>query len=201
MPRKFTSSLLILLCVMLLMAIFPMGAFAAASSSPAPVITSVSPLSTQAGTFNLTINGSGFDPGAIDQIYWAADGHFVGHGKVLSRSATQLVVQEAMTGASPGAYIAKVLNADRLLSTGVSFTVTAKVNPQIAEPSPASGPPGTIFTVNGTGFTPNSTATSILTGHNNISVSIGSSRTYSYSINSTGFTPGTYTNRSSTVPR
>ena len=41
-------------------------------------------------------------------------------------------------------------------SNSVTQTVTAVVNPQISS-SPPSGPRGTTFTINGTGFTPNGT--------------------------------------------
>ncbi|MGD0622737.1 MAG: S53 family peptidase, partial [Thermacetogeniaceae bacterium] len=66
-------------------------------------------------------------------------------------------------------------------------------NPKISV-SPSSGAEGANFVVTGSGFTPNSTATSHLTGHNPLSVAIGSSGAYSYSISSTSFTPGTYSN-------
>lgn len=97
------------------------------ASPPPPVVNSITPASVEASSFDLTINGSGFVCPAVDQIYWAADGRFVGQGQVLTCSATKLVVREEMTGASAGSYLVKVKNADGRLSNAVSLTVTAPV--------------------------------------------------------------------------
>jgi len=102
------------------------------SVSPEPLhIASISPTQVEASTFDLTINGSNFDDGAVDQIYWKADGHFVGQGTVLSRSSTQIVVREYMEGIDPGTYVVKVKNSDGQLSNGVDLEI-------ISEPSIAT---------------------------------------------------------------
>ena len=95
------------------------------SASEAPTINSITPTQTTADTFTLTITGSNFDSGAVDQIYWEADGHFVGQGTVQSRTSSEIVVQELMTGATPGAYIVKVKNLDGQISNGVTLTISA----------------------------------------------------------------------------
>lgn len=271
-----------------------------------PVITSISPTSQQAGNFILTINGSGFDSEAVPEIYWAADGHFVGNGTVLSQTATKLVAREFMTGAELGTYDVEVDNSDGTMSNEQDFTVTqhdispgpsllinsfavspntvapgnsftisysvsdnggsglkqvelwrandsngnpdpstwteiafnptsgasasgsftdapsaagvywygihvvdnantwghedspvkaevkpANIAPQISV-SPSSGLPGTTFVVTGSGFTPNSTATSFLTNHNPRPVSIDGNGDCNYSIISGTFAPGVY---------
>ena len=94
------------------------GALAAA-----PTSTSINPSSSGAGTFELTINGSNFDSGAVDQVY-TPTGAFMGQGAVKSRSATQIVVVEYMNGAGPGNYIVNVKNSDGQESNGVTLTIT-----------------------------------------------------------------------------
>jgi len=93
----------------------------------APIITSISPTSTGAGTFELTINGSNFDSGAVDQVY-TPTGAFMGQGAIKSRTNTQIVVVEYMNGVGLGDYIVKVKNSDGWLSNGVPLTIT---NPPI----------------------------------------------------------------------
>ena len=94
-----------------------------------PTITSINPTSAPASNFTLTINGTGFDGGAIEQIYYA--GALVGNGAIQTRTAGQIVVTEAMATATPGAYSVKVKNSDGTLSNGVGLTINAS--------GPASG--------------------------------------------------------------
>jgi CMP-N-acetylneuraminic acid synthetase len=114
-------------------------------------ITSVSPTSVVASTFDMTITGTGFDSGAIDQVYLKSDGRFIGNGQILSRTATQIVVRQAMSGASPATYQVRVRNGTGALSNALDFTVTA--NLAISSVSPTSVVASTFdMTITGTGF-------------------------------------------------
>ena len=121
-----------------------------------PTITSISPPSTTAGNFRLTITGSNFDSGAIDQIIFPNG--FVGsgaaEGRLVSRSSTQLVVDEQMTGVGVGSYTVKVKNSDGQLSSGVTLTISAPTAPPtITSISPSSATAGNFrLTINGSGF-------------------------------------------------
>jgi hypothetical protein len=120
-------------------------AFSATSSTATPVVTSITPTSVPASTFMLTINGTGFDGGAIDQIYYG--GALVGNGVIQNRTSAQLVVQEGMASATPGAYTVKVKNSDGTLSNGVSLTIigsgplsgTLKANPTTCQVTTVGG--------------------------------------------------------------
>src|SRR6185295_3271067 len=79
-----------------------------------PVINSISPTSVSPSTFDLTFNGSNFNSTAFEQVFFGSQ--LVGSGTVLSRTGTQIVVREFMTGASPGNYTVKMKNADGQLS-------------------------------------------------------------------------------------
>ena len=92
-------------------------------TSPTPQISSISPTSVVASTFDLTINGTGFDNGAIDQVFLGST--FIGNGTILSRTSTRIVVREFMTGADAGNYTVKVRNSDQQLSNGVTLNVTS----------------------------------------------------------------------------
>jgi hypothetical protein len=96
-----------------------------ASPSCTPQITSISPTQTVAGTFDLTINGNNFDTGAIDQIYWKADGHFVGQGTIKSRTSTQIVVTEYLTDSQSGTIVVRVKNSNGQESNGVDLVISA----------------------------------------------------------------------------
>ena len=119
-----------------------------------PKIDYINPTQIIAGTFDLEVYGENFDNGAVDQVYWAEDGHFVGQGKVLSRSITKLVVREYMAGAEGGKYIVKVKNSDGRLSNGVSLFV---INPKV-DMEPKTGTIGTTLREWGWGFSPNNVA-------------------------------------------
>ncbi|MCD4710220.1 MAG: hypothetical protein K8R52_05190 [Bacteroidales bacterium] len=86
-------------------------------------ISSINPTQIGAGIFDLTINGSNFDSGAVDQIFWKATGAFVGQGTILSRSSTRLVVREFMEGTNPGTYVVKVKNSDGQISSGIDLEI------------------------------------------------------------------------------
>jgi hypothetical protein len=94
-----------------------------------PVVTSVSPTSQPAGTFNLTINGRYFGSGVDDRIYWKADMHYVGSGPTVSSNSTQLVCTENIT--TPGTYVVKVMNLDGLESNGSDLVITSAIPARI----------------------------------------------------------------------
>ena len=117
---------------------FCVVAMPAQAAAVAPKISSITPTQTTAGTFTLTITGSNFDSGAVDQIYWKADSHFVGQGTVQSRTSSKIVVKQLMTGTTPGAYIVKVKNSNGQISNGVTLTISAVVAPKISSSYSAS---------------------------------------------------------------
>jgi len=94
----------------------------------APQIATISPPQVQAGQFTLTINGSNFDSGAIDQVY-NPSGQLIGSGAqsggLVSRSSNQIVVRENLTGAPAGTYTVKVKNSDGKLSNPINIVVTS----------------------------------------------------------------------------
>jgi hypothetical protein len=97
-----------------------------------PNIASVSPTQVQAGQFTLTINGSNFDSGAIDQFY-TPSGQLMGSGAqsggLVSRSSNQIVVRENLTGAPAGTYTVRVKNSDGKLSGPINILVAATAPP------------------------------------------------------------------------
>jgi len=123
---------------MMLSLAFCVVAMPAQAAAVAPKISSITPTQTTAGTFTLTITGSNFDSGAVDQIYWKADSHFVGQGTVQSRTSSKIVVKQLMTGTTPGAYIVKVKNSNGQISNGVTLTISAVVAPKISSYSASS---------------------------------------------------------------
>ncbi len=117
-----------------------------------PQITSISPTQIVGSTFDLTINGNNFDTGAIDQIYWKANGNLIGQGVIISRTSTQIVSRQSMTNIDPGLYSVKVKNSNGQLSNGVDLTITAPVQvPQIMNPGFESGTTSWLFYTSGTG--------------------------------------------------
>jgi alpha-beta hydrolase superfamily lysophospholipase len=125
-------------------------------SAAAPELTRLDPDSVGPGRFRLTITGRNFDSGAVDEVYLGE--RLIGSGAtgcaLISRSATQLIVEECMAGSPPGTYTVKVRNADRQLSNGLSLTLlperplpppsfTARVDGQTVtvswSPSPSAG--------------------------------------------------------------
>jgi hypothetical protein len=91
-------------------------------TAASPVISYISPSSAAASSFDLTIYGSNFDSGAVDQIY-TPTGAFMGQGVIKSRTGTQIVVTENMTGTGTGNYTVKVKNSTGQLSNGVTLTI------------------------------------------------------------------------------
>jgi uncharacterized repeat protein (TIGR03803 family) len=164
------------------------------SPPPSPVITSISPSMVVGSTFDLTINGTGFDAtSAVDQVY-QPNASFLGQGTIKSRSTAQIVVTESMAGAAPFAqpYIVKVKNPDGQLSNGASLTLTDQVSV-----SPGSGTAGTIFAYTGRGFTGSFNVTSHLkrpdgTEFATLQIPTSSTGTFSTTIDSLGFAAGTY---------
>jgi len=100
------------------------------------------------------------------------------------------------TYSSPGTYTAKVI-AERGSADPAEDRVTIiAINPT-ASVSPTSGPPGTQFLLTWSGFTPNSTLTSHLkkpdgTEFPTLQFNTNSQGEASHTVNSTGFSPGTY---------
>lgn len=87
-----------------------------------PVITSLSPSSHQAGTFDLTIYGRYLTAGTDDRIYKSSDGSYVGSGGTVNSSITHLTSTERIT--EPGTYVVKVINLDGFESNGVYLVIT-----------------------------------------------------------------------------
>jgi len=102
---------------------------------PTPEINSISPSSTTALNFTLTILGNNFDNGAIDVIQYG-DGAVFGHGTVTSRNSTQVITTEYMTGAEPGTYWVRVKNSDKQYSNAVALTITGAAPSIPTTPSP-----------------------------------------------------------------
>jgi IPT/TIG domain len=96
-----------------------------APPTPTPQIININPLQTTAGTFDLTINGNNFNSAPEVEVYWKTDGHLVGHGTIKTKSASQIVVTESMTGTTPGVYVIKVKNSDGKESNGADLTINA----------------------------------------------------------------------------
>lgn len=110
-----------------------------------PAITSFAPLSGTVGT-EVTINGQ-FTPSQYDNA--VLFGTVAAH--VLSATASSLRVQ-VPGGVSAGKMKITVTSAGQTVSSTDDFTV---VPPAVTSFSPASGVPGTLVTLTGTGFSPN----------------------------------------------
>jgi TATA-box binding protein (TBP) (component of TFIID and TFIIIB) len=78
------------------------------SLTTVPKIDSISPSTTTAGTFDLTVKGSNFNPSSVVQIYLKSNRQPVTSGIIKSRTgSTEIVVTISLT---PGNYIVKVKN-------------------------------------------------------------------------------------------
>lgn len=127
----------------------------------------------------------------MDQVY-KLDESFLGQGVIQSRSSTQILVTEQMAGAAPGNYTVKVKNPDGQLSNGMTLRLLAQVSV-----APPSGPAGTQFSYQGSGFTGNYGVTSHLrrpdgTEFPTRQIATNGSGQFSTTIDSTGFGAGTY---------
>ncbi len=116
----------------------------------------------------------------------------MGNGSVTSRSTTQIITTQSMTGAAPGTYTIKVLNSNGQRSNGIGLTLFDQVSV-----SPSSGSVGTVFSYTGQGFTGSFGVTSHLkrpdgTEFSTKQIATNSSGQFSDTINSTGFATGTY---------
>lgn len=105
----------------------------------------------------MTIEGTGFDSNARDEVYWAglrhAPRHLVGNGEILSRNSTRIVVRQRMEGAAIGTYQVQVVNGNGNRSEPVQFELWAplrlnRVTPTVVVPSTFD------MTLEGTGFDP-----------------------------------------------
>jgi hypothetical protein len=114
-----------------------------------PQIVSISPTQVQAGHFTLTINGTGFDSGAIDQFY-IPSGQYMGSGVLsgglMSRNSNQIVVRENLTGAPVGTYTVRVKNSDGKMSGPVTIQVSGSAPP----PQPPVSLQPSIFSISPT---------------------------------------------------
>jgi hypothetical protein len=142
-------------------------------------------------TFDLTIEGEGFDAGSRDQVF-KANGEYMGSGQVVSQSPHRLVVRESMAGAAPGQYTVKVKNSSGQVSNGVTLTLRSEVTI-----SPRSGDAGTSFAISGRGFTGSYGVTSWIRrpdGSETGRTQIGTdpSGRFTRRIHSSGFASGTY---------
>ncbi|MDP2857701.1 MAG: hypothetical protein Q8P50_06935, partial [Bacillota bacterium] len=112
------------------------------SQNNAPIIQSVEPATVAPSEFTLQISGSGFDEGAVDEIYWKADWHLVGHGNVLESDATTLLSREPMQNAEPGVYIVTVKNPDGKLSNPVELRLSTP--PEVSDVRASQTGAGTV---------------------------------------------------------
>jgi PhoPQ-activated pathogenicity-related protein len=127
--------------------------FTAQGTTADPTITSIKPTQSAATTFDLEINGTNFDSGAVDQVYWKADGHFVGQGTIISRTGTRIVSRQSMTGTAPGTYVVKVRNSNGTLSNGADLSITGTtLSITGINPSTVTKGQTVTFTLTGTGF-------------------------------------------------
>jgi aryl-phospho-beta-D-glucosidase BglC (GH1 family) len=119
----------------------------AGTTYPQPGVTSYAPGSGPVGTV-ITINGSGFT-GLTAAWIGAAKNAVI---KVISDTQVQVTVPAGATSGAIG-----LLNPSHAAFTASSFTVASNavvlVQQNIQNFSPASGPVGTVVTMNGSGFT------------------------------------------------
>jgi hypothetical protein len=115
-----------------------------------PVLSAIAPATVPTSTVTMTYTGRGFDGRAHVQLM--RDGSMYQPGTVLSRSSTQLVVEEKLSAFSPGRYLALVRNANDLISNAVEFVI-ARVPFALSSVTPTVVHQGTVtMTLTGTGF-------------------------------------------------
>ncbi len=125
------------------------------TQNPAPAIVSINPSSVTPSVFDLTINGTNFDNGAIEQLFFGTS--LVGSGTILSRTATQIRARESMTTATLGTYTVKVRNSDGQLSNGVGLALTQgqtlpTISNMTTSPNPPIGGQPFNFTITGNNY-------------------------------------------------
>ena len=128
------------------------------STSPAPVVASISPSSVPAGSqaFTLSVKGNNFQPQSV--VKWNANALATTY---TSSSALNAAVPASLITAGTTANIT-VANPDGQISAGgaasqqVSVTNPAPSLSTIAPPSLYAGSPDTTFTLTGTNFIPTS---------------------------------------------
>jgi hypothetical protein len=90
-----------------------------------PKITSVSPAIAENGLLTVTLKGSGFDIGAIVEVY-DSSGKFLGSGIITKpKQKTSNTIVTSLKIASPGKYVFKVKNPDGHFSNSTSLTIPA----------------------------------------------------------------------------
>jgi hypothetical protein len=114
--------------------------------TPGPTTTLLDPATGIPGA-SITITGTGFVVGATVKF-----GTTLGTD-ITVVSATQITVK--VPSISAGVVNVIVTNPDAQQSSPLSFTVTSPPPPTITSINPTSGPPGTVVTITGTGFTSN----------------------------------------------
>lgn len=93
-----------------------------------PIITSMGH-SITAGKLSLKINGSGFDSGAIAQIY-NSSGKPIASGILSGKDANEKMVAMPIKGIGPGKYTVKVKNPDGQFSNEAAFTISKPIKPE-----------------------------------------------------------------------
>jgi len=158
-----------------------------------PAIASLSPPSAVGGTVTVTLEGAGFDRSASAVEVRRADGRLAATGTIDERTDTRIVATLPLAGSAPGAYTVVVVNPDGTRSDGAALTLTCAL-----EVSPASGPPGTVFTYTGRGFRGGFGVISHLEGPDGLEwqakrFPTTAAGTFEHPILSAEFRPGTYT--------
>jgi len=163
----------------------------AAVSSPA--VASIAPPSGVGADLTVTIEGRGFDATASGVEVHDAQGQLVARGSVSARTPARVVAALPLAGAPPGPYTVVVVNPDGTRSDGVALTLACEL-----KVSPASGPPGTVFSYTGRGFKGGFGLTSHLEGPDGLEwqakrFPTTAAGTFEHPILSGEFRPGTYT--------
>jgi hypothetical protein len=169
----------------------PLASTGITAAAAAPVVASITPAAAVGSVLEITIVGEGFDPGSTVAVE-SAGGQIAARGAVSDRKATRLVASLPLAGAPPGRYVVKVLNPDGARAQG-TLTLSSEVSV-----SPASGPPGTVFTYTGRGFKGGFGVTSHLEGPDGNEwqakrFPTTAAGTFEHAITSAEFAPGTYT--------
>jgi hypothetical protein len=163
------------------------------ASASAPAVASIAPRAGVGADLTVIIDGRGFEATASTVEVHDAKGQIVARGSVSSRTPECVVASLPLAGAPPGPYTVVVVNPDGTRSDGVALTLTCEL-----KVSPATGPPGTVFTYTGRGFKGGFGVTSHLEGPDGLEwqakrFPTTAAGTFEHPILSGEFRPGTYT--------
>jgi hypothetical protein len=147
------------------------------TAPPPPVISTLSPnpMTGSANAQTLTINGSGFAPGATVSMTYS--GGTVVSPTVASSSATQIAATVTV-GTTARAWTVQVVNPGNVWSNAATLTVTAPPPPVIStlSPNPMTGSANAqTLTINGSGFAPGATVSMTYSGGTVVSPTVASS--------------------------